>query len=243
MPPAPDQPPIDRTIQLVTMMRETASRLQSELTEAIAERDRLKSHASLRRREEGAKHIKESEDAVKHAKEDLRHRRRLIEDQKTNRLKKLQQQYAEREGEIDEEAAHAGKAAARSMENEEWMAEGLYEGRVTAARKKLSETLTRYGDIEDLIEAIRARIPRSSNSDPEKIPDMTEEIDPDEIMTALQELDRVHTAPRWKWAMFWKWAAHAVVCWRRSRQDLELMVHEADETYDGCEFGTFFQTT
>ncbi len=227
MPPAPDQPPIDRTIQLVTMMRETASRLQSELTEAIAERDRLKSHASLRRREEGAKHIKESEDAVKHAKEDLRHRRRLIEDQKTNRLKKLQQQYAEREGEIDEEAAHAGKAAARSMENEEWMAEGLYEGRVTAARKKLSETLTRYGDIEDLIEAIRARIPRSSNSDPEKIPDMTEEIDPDEIMTALQELDRVHTAPRWKWAMFWKWAAHAVVCWRRSRQDLErLAIYE-----------------
>ncbi|MDG2424438.1 MAG: FtsK/SpoIIIE domain-containing protein [Phycisphaerales bacterium] len=218
-----EKSPIERTIQLVTSMRETAARVKKTLLDAISDCDRQKSHATLRRREEGARLIKDSEEAVKKAKEDFRYRRRLIEDKKSHRLIRLQKQYQDREGEIDREAANAGKAASMSMENEEWMAEGVYEGRVTTARKVLSETLAQFGDIEDLISSIKSRIHRAGRKSSLGSDAIDEDIDPTQIMGQLRELDKVYTLPRFRFVMPWRWARYTLRTWKRAKQDLLLL--------------------
>ncbi|MEE2907745.1 MAG: FtsK/SpoIIIE domain-containing protein [Planctomycetota bacterium] len=215
----PEKPPLDRTLQLIISMRDTAARLRKTLTEAESERDRQRAHASLRRREEGAKLIKDSEEAVKTAKQEFRHRRRQIEDKKAHRLTRLQKQYQDREGEIDREAANAGQAASMSMENEEWMAEGVYEGRVTVARKVLTETLGQFGDIEDLIDKVKSRIHRRHRLTTKEL-DNDDAVEPTEILTRLRELDDIYTPPPMYRVLPWRWLKYRLSLWSRSKQDL-----------------------
>ena len=215
----PEHPPLDRTLQLITSMRETAARLKQTLTEAESERDRLQAHASLRRREEGAKLIKDSEEAIKAAKQEFRYRRRQIEDKKAHRLTRLQKQYQDREGEIDREASNAGQVASMSMENEEWMAEGVYEGRVTIARKVLSETLGQFGDIEDLIAKVKSRL-HGRNRFKTEVLKNEEPVDPTDILTRLRELDEIYTPPPLYKLLPWRWLKYRLRLWKRSKQDL-----------------------